>query len=121
MPRQQQIHSHEKFESAKRLISHDKFSIHKVAKEFGIPYTTLMDHVNGQYAGYYTQFGPNRLLTEDYLTGYIKSMASRDVPLAREDVKRFAKEIVKRGQPRESLSEKWLRSFLKRLTDLVIR
>lgn len=125
MPRNQTIHEQSAFAAAKQLINRDNYSIRKAAKETGIPYTTLRDHINGTYAGYVTQFGPERIVKpeeEKSLVSYVKYMASRGLPLTRSDIKRFAGDIIKQRNPCLKVpSDKWVYAFLKRNPDLSLR
>ena len=104
--------------------------IRQVAKETGIPYTTIQNHVNGKQGTHLTTFGPEKSLTEDEesnIEKYTIFMAERGFPLTRKVLKSIVKHILKRSKRHTLIdrergpSQKWVRKFLKRHPDIASR
>ncbi|CAC5402596.1 unnamed protein product [Mytilus coruscus] len=97
----------------------------KAAKEYGVPRTTICDHVKGKYDNHLT--GPSKMLTDEEetsLINYVKYMAERGFPLTRRMLKAFVLSIVEKSG-RKTLfnmdkgpSNNWILKLLNRHRDL---
>ena len=96
-------------------------SFRAASKKYGIPKTTLHDHIKGKFKGYETRMGPNRFFTDEEeadLSRQLLYMSDAGYPLTRKLVKMCAREILLSRETKMNdetgPSNTWLDRFLKR-------
>ncbi|XP_052079009.1 uncharacterized protein LOC127717266 [Mytilus californianus] len=124
MPKKKQ-YLQESLDKAVGAVNSNKMSISKAAKEYGVPRTTISDHVNGKYDNHLN--GPSKMLTDEEetsLINYVKYMSERGFPLTRRMLKAFVLSIVEKSG-RKTLfnmdkgpSNKWINKLLNRHREL---
>jgi len=94
-----------------------KRSIRSVAKEFGIPYTTLHNRLSGcqphQEASEWQQSLSR--IQEDHLSAWVLTQAALGVPVTHAQIRLFGNRVLEtQGTPGIRLGKHWMERFLKR-------
>ncbi|XP_076092433.1 uncharacterized protein LOC143063887 isoform X2 [Mytilus galloprovincialis] len=124
MPQKKQ-YLQESLDKAIGAVNSNKLSISKAATEYGVPRTTISDHVNGKYDNHLN--GPPKMLTDEEetsLINYVKYMAERGFPLTRRMLKAFVISIIEKSgrstlfNMEKGPSNKWVNKLLNRHLEL---
>ncbi|VDI33661.1 Hypothetical predicted protein [Mytilus galloprovincialis] len=124
MPQKKQ-YLQESLDKAIGAVNSNKLSISKAATEYGVPRTTISDHVNGKYDNHLN--GPSKMLTDEEetsLINYVKYMAERGFPLTRRMLKAFVISIIEKSgrttlfNMEKGPSNKWVNKLLNRHPEL---
>jgi hypothetical protein len=115
-------YSSEKVQKAMRAVTVDKLSIRRAAEMYGIPKSTLSDHLHGKYK--YSGGQGGRLLTdkeEERLAAFLVGCASVGYAKSRKEVLNIVQQILYHRGSEAQVTKGWWDSFKSRHPHLKLR